>query len=280
MTTQHPPTPNDDPFADAPVDPKLSDYVPPVPVAQWINGDKKLAKLGGIAAKGGVFIPNTQIEKFLAATGQKEFNAPGDQIEVTFAEGNTEAGFGATSLEIAVIKTRFRWVQKMSDGTRIFSPRRAYKKDATPKMIGNLQVLVVAKGTETFPFVIAFTGRNSQEFERVFSALNKEVMPIINEGRKGTPIPRMAIWFTLEAKAQEKAQENFTTMITPPHFYLPQSLTIDYLRQRYVGNDNLKALQEINQKFESWTREWDNAPTDGEHAIAESNNATGGDEGK
>ena len=126
------------------------------PIAQWVNGDPKLAAVGGVAWSGGVALPTKYVGESLVIPGWT-------RGQMTFASGKTEDVLSATKFSVAVIRKRFRWFVKAGGQTTYF-PRTAY--DASAGMKGHLQLLVALPGLE-FPVAITFTGTASREAERI-----------------------------------------------------------------------------------------------------------------
>src|SRR5690349_7421782 len=105
---------------------------PAYPLAQWLNGDPKLAAAGGVAHTGGVILP----VKYLDEDGK---HAPSwAKATVTFANGKSEAVLASQKMALAAVRTRFRW-RAQQNGATTYLPRTGYVGGAGLR--GNLQVL-------------------------------------------------------------------------------------------------------------------------------------------
>lgn len=251
-----------DPFDDARevVDPTLAPP-PQFPIAQWVNGDKKMLRVNSLAGKGGVFIPAANLPDGLSLPGWGPF-------EMTFENGKTEAGLGVFRAEIAVIRTRFRWSQlfQTKRGLRhVYTSRYGYNAEASPKMKGNVHALCVVKGSNA-PIVIAFTGRASQEFETLLQTVNDEVLPLVNTKRDKPQLARYGFWLPVVAAPQRVASEGYTATFTPPALDWSARLDGDealpYLRSIFVGRETYAAHQALFKETESWQKEWDKYGTE------------------
>lgn len=226
---------------------------PTYPVAQWLNGDPKMAAAGGVAHTGGVILP----VKYL---GDAFDPAPGwTKTTVAFSSGKSEAVLAAPKARLAVIRTRFRWFVTQNGVTTYF-PRSGYM--AETGMRGHVQALCGVAGYD-FPIVITFKGKASQEFERLLREFTQKIQDAAthaarNNGRLAGYFPRFAFYMKLGAgphiKAGPKGQD---AIITPPVLELPQELNGEYLNRIYVGREWLQAFQQIYHETAEWATTWD-----------------------
>ena len=236
------------------VDPTAVEALGPTyPVAQWLNGDPKMAAAGGVAHTGGIILP-------LKYLGDAVTPAPGwSKTTVAFSSGKSETVLAAPKVRLAVIRTRFRWFV-MQNGVTTYFPRSGYIAESG--MRGHVQALCGVAGYD-FPLVITFKGKASQEFERLLREFTQKIQDAtVHAARSANkPVshfPRFAFYMKLAAgphiKAGPKGQD---AIITPPVLELPQELNGDYLNKIYVGRESLAAFQQIFHESVEWSAQWD-----------------------
>ncbi len=240
---------------------------PTYPLAQWLNGDPSLprarghtgaglAAAGGVAHAGGVILPFKHLDDDVKP-------APSwTKTTIAFANGKSETVLASQKAALAVVRTRFRW-RMQKDGVTTYFPRSGYVGGAG--MRGNLQVLCGIYGY-SFPVAVTFTGRASQEFERLLQEFNNKVleaarrMGLAKSGSNGTTprLPRFAFYMKVAAGPHQKAgQKGAEAIITPPTLHLPDPLTPDYLSAAYVGRERLVELQQLYHEAFDWAIAWD-----------------------
>jgi hypothetical protein len=230
------------------------------PVAQWHNGDPKLAQLGGVPHLGGVVLPLKYFAEAPVIPGwQKAAN-------FTFASGKSEPALTAQKIALSVVRTRFRWFKRVGAEV-VYYPRAAYAEGAD--MRGHLQMVC---GLYGYPEAVVFTfkGTASKEVERLLREFSAKVVEAANrlavdKARQSGPstkakrYPRFAFYLKLAAgpaiMAGQKGREH---IVTPPVMELPAEVNADYLHKLYVGRERLLALQELYHHAEPWSAAWDN----------------------
>ncbi|MCC7359932.1 MAG: hypothetical protein IT317_10670 [Anaerolineales bacterium] len=233
---------------------------PSYPLAQWLNGDPKLAAAGGVAHTGGVILPVKHLDEDVKP-------APSwTTTTVTFANGKSEAALASQKVALAVVRTRFRW-RAQQNGATTYLPRTGYVGGAGLR--GNLQVLCGIYGY-AFPVVVTFTGRASQEFERLSQEFNNKLVEAArrlgigkagSNGHRPPRLPRFAFYMKLVPGPHQKAgQKGTEAIITPPMLHLPQEVTPDYLSAAYVGRERLLELQQLYHDAADWAGAWDHLP--------------------
>jgi len=251
------------------VDETAVDSGPVYPLAQWLNGDPKLAAAGGVAHIGGVVLPVKYLED-----GVKP--APSwMKTSVTFTNGKSEAVLASQTVALAVVRTRFRW-RVQQNGVTTFLPRSGYVGGAGLR--GSLQALCGVYGY-AFPVVVTFTGRASQEFERLLQEFNNKVLEAAHRhgvdqagqnGHKAPRLPRFAFYMKLVPGPHQKAghgpAKGAEAIITPPVLHLPPEVTPAYLAAAYVGRERLVELQQRYHAAADWVKAWDQFPV-GSHAA-------------
>lgn len=242
------------------IDPETVENIGPAyPMAQWLNGDPKMAAVGGVVHTGGVILPSKYVDDSIAP-------APGwSRTTVAFSSGKSEPVLAAQKPRLAVIRTRFRWLVTYN-GVTTFYPRSGYVADSG--MRGHIQALCGIHGFD-FPAVVTFKGKASQEFEK----LNKEFSQKVQEAahklltaKDGQRFPRFAFYMRLapgpHIKAGQKGQES---VITPPVLELPSVLSDEYLSKIYVGRERLVEMQQIYRDAGEWASAWDRPGAEEDH---------------
>lgn len=233
---------------------------PNYPVAQWQNGDPKLAAVGGIAHTGGIILPDKYLDESIAP-------APGwTRTTVAFSSGKSETVLAAQKPRLAVIRTRFRWFVS-ANGVDTYYPRNAYEPDAG--MRGHLQVLCGIHGFDD-PIAITFKGKASQEFDRILRDFDQKIgqaaWKYARQKVKDAPrFPRFAFYLRLQpgphVKVGPKGQES---IVTPPVHDCPAVVGEDYLSKVYVGRDRLTELQRHYHAAAEWAAAWDKGQLEAE----------------
>ncbi len=237
------------------VDPETVEQTGPnYPVAQWLNGDPKMAAAGGVAHTGGVILPTKYVDDAVAP-------APGwTRATVAFSNGKAEMVLAARNPRLAVIRTRFRWFV-VASGVTTYYPRSGYVANAG--MRGHVQALCAVYGYD-FPIVVTFKGKASQEFERLLKDFGQKVGEAAvkaarqKAGSPASQFPRFAFYMRLapgpHIKAGQRGQES---IVTPPMMELPSVISDDYLGKIYVGRERLIELQGIYHAAAEWVAAWD-----------------------
>jgi len=234
---------------------------PAYPVAQWLNGDPKLAAAGGVAHTGGLILPGKYLDEAMTPP------AGWTRTTIAFSSGKSEPVLAAPKPRLAVIRTRFRWFV-VYNGVTTFYPRAGYQAEAG--MRGHVQALCAVHGFD-FPVVVTFKGKASQEFERLLRDFSQKVQEaayrVTRDAQRGSSgvvpnaqnrFPRFAFYMRLapgpHVKVGQKGQES---IITPPVLELPSVITEDYLSKIYVGRDRLQDFQQFFHAAADWSMAWD-----------------------
>jgi hypothetical protein len=234
------------------IDPSTVEQGGPLyPVAQWLNGDLKMAAAGGVAHTGGLIIPTKYVPDDLAPP-------PGwTRTSVAFSSGKSDPVLASQKPRLAVIRTRFRWFVK-ANGIETHYPRAAYVADRN--MRGHVQALCGVAGYD-FPVIVTFKGKASQEFERLlreFSQKTGEAVTRLLRSKDPTArFPRFAFWLRLYPMPHVKVgQTGQESVVTSPGMDLPPAITEDYLSKTYVGRDSLVAFQQLYRDSAEWAAAW------------------------
>lgn len=227
------------------VDPSTVEQVGPLYVmGQWMNGDPKLAAMGGVVHTGGLVIDR----KYLS---DGVIPAPGwVSAQVAFESGKSSAMLAAQKPRLAVIRTRFRWFVTYN-GVTTYYPRNAYQADSG--MRGHLQALCGVNGFD-FPIVFTFKGMASKHAEVAL----REWAQKVKESTKGAQWPRFAFYMPLLPGAHQKVgQKGQESVVTPPTLDAPAVMGEDYLSKVYVGRARLQTMQEEYKRAAEWAAQWD-----------------------
>jgi hypothetical protein len=247
------------------IDPNAVEQTGPAyPVAQWLNGDPKLAAVGGVVHTGGLIMPTKYLDDNLAPP-------PGwTRTHVAFSSGKSEQMMACPKPKLAVIRTRFRWFV-IYNGVTTFYPRAGYVADAG--MRGHIQALCGVHGFD-FPVVVTFKGKASQEFERLLREFSQKTQDaahrLLAAKDPKARFPRFAFYMRLapgpHVKVGQKGQES---IVTSPTLELPAELTQDYLGKVYVGREALVAFQQVYHDAADWGAAWDRAGAEESDEAAE-----------
>lgn len=254
------------------VDPNTVEQIGPAyPVAQWTNGDPKMAAVGGVAHTGGLLITEKYIgDEVIPPAGWTRTN-------FSFGSGKTEKVMACQKPNLAVIRTRFRWFVT-ANGVTTYYPRAGYVADAG--MRGHVQALCGVRGFD-FPVVVTFKGMASKEFEtllREFSQKTQDAAGKLLRAKGGTAqkFPRFAFWLRIAPDVHKKVgQKGQESVITPPLAEMPEVLTEEYLSKIYVGRESLLAFQQIYHEAAEWAAQWDKAGAEESDAPAHVDPDTG-----
>ncbi len=225
---------------------------------QWLNGNPRLAQVGGVACTGGLIV---EVGKFDGAAPQ----LPKWKLEqVTFERANTPIEvLAAQTTALAVIATRFCWF-RVVDGKKEY-----YHRSNPPKTgkRGKLQVLAAVYGLEDYPIAFTFTGTNSIAITEAMRTFREKVVDAASKlaaadakakGEKAVRYPALAFWMKIAAGQPEKAgQAGQQSTVTPPGLVLPAEINADVLGQIYVGKDRLVRFQQWNHEAKPWAAQWD-----------------------
>lgn len=238
------------------VDPEAQDRRQEIyPYIQWVNGDKKLKNLGGIAYTGGFAFPVEQ-DSSVRLTGWKA-------QQLTFDSGESVDVLGASQAKFAVIRTRACWIEETDNGTRRF-PLKAYRQGMRKKT----QALVLAPGCDSL-LMLTFKGMVGDSFNRALDAHWTKVVSAANRtAPQGKKLPSYAFWVELKAGAPKLVGNNGKqSEITPIEIVLPPTIDRPYLLAQYVGRDALVRSQQLWRETAEWKEAWDKGG-DEEHAAA------------
>lgn len=230
---------------------------------QWINGEQKMKKAGGMSYTGGLFIK--------AERCPDDFELPPGFTagEISFESGSRELGYLGQSAEIALIRFRRRWALK--NGATHYLPWNQYKEGAKSQA----QALLAVRGCNV-PLMMAFNGKSRGESFKAFMAVTDALLNKANEGNPGRPYPRLMFWIPITSAAALDPVNGFvssmgkggqsslvTPMVVHPALGALKKITDQILDKQYVGDAQLERNQHWYEEAESWARAWDTAQTPG-----------------
>ena len=256
----------------------VESFGPAFPFAYWVNGDKKLKQIGGVPYTGGWFLPADQVEDRLNADG---LPGPGWTAGTQeFRNGQSQDGFYARNVSIAVLVWRKRWIVNDIRGGFAWKEYEKAKVEGNPR--GHLQVLGVFHGMEEYgPLVLSSKGMVSKAItDNAFAAFNRYVIAEAARLKRAKPPFRM-FWLTVGPE-MDGDNPRFTTVGTgsetsiitlPCAVGLTAKLDKAALGKRYVGNELFGRLNELRVDADvlAWATAWDTtnlAEPDPESALA------------
>ena len=254
---------------------------PSYPLIQWVLGDLKAKKFGGMDYQGGLFIKADKVDgDTLAAAGWTK-------TERTFESGASEEGFYKREAAVSIIAERKRW-EINENGQRRTFPWNAFDKakeaNGGKNPSSRTQYLVLVKGLENVgPFVLTMKGASGAAFESyrdagsVISRFANTVIRAANAASDaaakkqnkpgGKKWAYRAFWLPFGAARNEKGEPvykevgkapNTTNVVLPVALGLPDKAEQVDLKRFYVGNDLLTTVNELFDAAADWRAAWDN----------------------
>lgn len=246
------------------------------PWIQWVHGDSRLAKLGGVPHTGGFFM-----------TAEHGFTA--DELlgwepgELTHQEGETTEGFFIRDLTVAVIRYRRAWRVTRGGRGDLYDWREYDQalQDAAASgghVSGRTQVLVGVQGLEALgPLVLTMRGSVSRAFmpsrggdDTVLNTFQRCVIAPANtlNRKRGKKLlwPYRAFWLTVGPDRDAQGAPVYTTVgegsekstvTLPVALGLTEKLDPAGLGQRYVGSELLAQFSEWWDEADTWAHAWD-----------------------
>ena len=193
------------------------------PFIQWVND-------------GGSLQPRSESGGF-ACPKDQDVDIPGELAMFHHRDGGmTEVTFTSV-LEVAVMKTRFAWV---NDGV--------LSQDYTTGAHGKLQAACYVRGPDSEPvgpLMLTFTGLNTREF----SSAHREFLVDVQQATRGRA-PSYAFWAQFEADERKMVGSEKQSAITG----IKLARKVDPDRD-YVGDALLDGIPW--EKFDEWAADWD-----------------------
>jgi hypothetical protein len=261
-------------------------------VVQWVNGDVKNKKSGGIEYTGGFFLSADQgVEP---PDGWKPFT-------LMTQEGQEIAGYATRDLNMSPIRTRRCWDSDPGDNglSRRFPWSDYEDAQAFGSPSGKAHVIVGVEGFEE-PLLLAFRGMVAKRMmgqgrERgiipMYGAKVKGAAKRIarKKGRKGKAYPLCAFKLNIGPQRDAKGAPEFTKVgqgsntsnITYPVWLdEPKGLVDEALLNRvFVGNETLGVYQDWHTEAEDWVQQWSAETLYARRAAGQKPTDDGGEDG-
>ena len=256
---------------------------PSYPLIQWVYGNLRDKKIGGMDYQGGLFVKADKVD---AAAMEA---AGWTKTERTFESGASEEGFWKREAELSIIAERRRWEVAADNGPRQVFPWDKYEAaktaaNGTGSPHGRNQYLVLVKGLESIgPMVLTMKGAASKAFESfrdqgavlsrfantVIRAANAASDAAAKKGGKpgGKRWAYRAFWLPVGAARDDKGEPIYTEvgktpktskLILPVALGLPDKAESVDLKRFYVGNDLLTKANDLFESSVEWRTAWDN----------------------
>lgn len=244
------------------------------PFAQWVHGDKKLAKVGGVPYTGGWFMN--------AAQGISLEELPGWEAgELIHEQGDSTEGYFVRDLTVAIVRTRRCWRVRDGDRTSLFAwdeyDRAVGSIPTGGGLSGRLQVLVGLQGLEGLgPIVLTMGGSVSRAFapsrqgDSVINTFRRAVLTPANaanrkRGKKAL-WPYRAFWLSVGPDRDDKGDPIYATVgdkgaqatvTLPVALELHDKMSLQEIGQRFVGRELLELYSAWHEDAEAWATAWD-----------------------
>jgi hypothetical protein len=248
----------------------VESFGPQYPLIQWVNGNPKAKRAGGVEYTGGWFINAEQLSSD---------ELPGwESGELAHDKGGSTLGWFSRDITIAVIRQRHAWRVYNGERSVNFAWNQFDEAAQIGRPTGRLQVLCVVRGLEDVgPFVLTMKGSTGQAFagnrqnEGAIGAFNRLVIRPANALAAKTSatrakFPWRAFWLTVGPQRNDKGEPTFTEVGTKPNtsmvtlpatIGLPEKAAPADLFALYVGMDNLTAFNALFDETAEWAAAWD-----------------------
>lgn len=242
----------------------------------WVtNGDAKLVQLkdtspamyyGGFSA---------DAESFQLANEALGFQIPKSWVatEQTNEGGKTFSTFTARAIHAAPMGFRESWIDKDS-GLRY--PSYTENTRHHMQILVQLAVPVLENGAKVFkpwmPCVLSAKGYQASNLLGAFkewsrkSAAARKALGAQGESAWSFYVSVGTFGQERAAKMVGKGKQN---PITPIVVDLPKAITVDYCRERYVGDEMVESLGQMSEMADEWLKAWESAQIPEQHAEEE-----------
>ena len=273
------------------------------PLIQWVKGDMKAKKFGGMDYQGGLFVKADKVD------GAAMEAAGWTKTSYTFKNGADEEGYWRREAAIIVIAERKSWEAVSNDEQKSFPRNKggweaAKAANGGKKPRSHAQYMVLVKGLEHLGlFVFTVRGSAAAAFDssrndsvkarfiatvivnanaRSRASTQKQIDALKAAGKQvpsqlyeklGRQWALRGFYLPFGADRDEKGEPRYTTVGTAPettNVVLPVALglpdkAVDVdLRRFYVGDDMLKAANEYFDASLEWRTAWENIKTSAE----------------
>jgi len=255
---------------------------PSYPIIQWVYGDLKAKKFGGMEYQGGFFIKAEKVD------GAALEGAGWTKTSRTFENGTEEEGYWKRELALSIVAERKRWEIAPNGGQRQTFAWTGFEKakeaNGGKSPASRTHYLVIVKGLEeTGPFVLTMKGAAGAAFESyrdansVISRFANTVIAAANTSsdaaakKQGKPSGKRwayrAFWLPVGANRNDKNEPiykevgkapNTTNVVLPVALGLPDKAAQVDLKRFYVGNDLLAFVNALFDQSSDWRTAWEN----------------------
>jgi hypothetical protein len=259
----------------------LGDRGPSYPVIQWVLGDLKARKFGGMDYQGGFFVKASDVD------ADAMIAAGWEATTRTFRSGAEEEGFWKREASLCIIAQRKRWEVGEKETFQVF-PWNAYAAAKTAASDGKkphskTHYLVLVKGLEHVgPFVVSMKGVAGAAFESrdansVLTRFSATVIAAANAAsdaaakKAGKPGGKRWAYraFRIDVGANRDAKgepiykkvgsgDNTINVVLPVALGLPDKPEGVNLNKFYVGPTVLAKANELFEQSADWRAAWDN----------------------
>lgn len=255
---------------------------PSYPLIQWVYGNLKDKKHGGMDYLGGFSVKADKVD------GDAMISAGWVKTERTYESGASEEVYWKREAALSIIAERKRWEVSPDDGNRLafpwdkFDVAKAAAAGKTPH--GRTQYLVLIKGLEHLGlFVFTTKGAAAQAFEsyrNANSVVSRFTNTVIRAGnaasdanakKAGKPTgkrwPFRAFWLPVGAARDEKSEPLYTEVgkagstskvVLPIALGLPDKAEQVELNRFFVGSDLLTKVNDLFDASAEWRAAWEN----------------------
>jgi len=257
------------------------------PWMQWVYGESKFRKIGGISYLGGFFLP----KKNLDVTGNAAWTTESMEYEdKEKKQAATVEGFYAGKLDLCFINERHRYEVSPGDGEGKQYIYSANDFGAAEKMAEDLnrnivdankkykvnkksQFLVAVKGMEDTPIILTVRNTAARRISGqtgLKQAFDRTVMAFVNEELKkantSNRLPTRRFWITVGASVDQNGEPDFQvlgkgnnskSLTVPAWRNMPGKVDMAYVQSIHTGPGNKDRFDTLYKDTLSWSKEWD-----------------------
>lgn len=257
------------------------------PWMQWVYGESKFRKIGGISYTGGFFLP----KKNLDATGNATWTPESMEYEdKEKKQAATVEGFYANKLDLAFINERHRYEVSPGDGQGKQYIYSASDYGAAEKLAEDLnrsitdtnkqykvnkksQFLVVVKGMEDTPIILTVRNTAARRISGqtgLKQAFDRTVMAFVNEELKkantSNRLPTRRFWITVGASVNQNGEPDFQvlgkgnnskSLTVPAWRNMPVKVDMAYVQSIHTGPANKERFDDLYKETLAWSKEWE-----------------------
>jgi hypothetical protein len=237
-----------------------------------INGDARLASLGGALYFGGWAVDAVDWEKAIMDDWLLEENEMpqgfSKQVIVT-ADGRNVDAYVSRSIIVAPICTRVMWV--LADGTRLTQYTQGARQ--------HVQAIVFLGHKRTDreeiiplgPVMLSCKGYQAKNLLDSFSAWDRQTKGIRSKIAPG--IPAWCFYLAVGTFGNERKQEmvgkNSQSPITPIRAFVPKDMTEELIEKVFVGQQTAESMAFYLEASDEWLHAYEKRTA--EHAAANGN---------